>query len=209
MTSPSLRLLGLLVVALLALWLLLAGGDRVLGLDTGKLGFAALVTLAWGSLYAVYRLPRGEADAAIAPGEWQAWIGLVFMAQLLAYLLLKSDVLIHAPVLHNVQARTVGNHVVMLFVAWLVISQLMKARWQDKVQEDERDREIARVAASWSSGALTFCVIGVAVTLGLSPAEKMAWATPPAIAHMLVYALLWAGLISHAAAAIQYWRDRH
>lgn len=209
MTSPSLRLLGLLVVALLALWLLLAGGDRVLGLDTGKLGFAALVTLAWGSLYAVYRLPRGEADAAIAPGEWQAWIGLVFMAQLLTYLLLKSDVLLHAPVWHNVQARTVGNHVVMLFVAWLVISQVMKARWQDKVQEDERDREIARVAASWSSGALTFCVIGVAVTLGLSPAEKVAWATPPAIAHMLVFALLSAGLISHAAAAIQYWRDRH
>jgi len=209
MNSSSWRLLGLLVMALAAVWLLLAGGDRVLGLDTGKLGFASLVTLTWGSLYAVYRLPRGEADAAIAPGEWQAWVGLVFMAQLVAYLLLKSDALIHATASHNPHARVVGNHMVMLLVAWLVISQVMKARWRGTVQEDERDRQIARVAARWGSGALTFSVIGVAVTLGLSPAEKLAWATPPMVAHMLVFALLWAGLIEHAAAAIQYWRDRH
>lgn len=60
---------GLAAIALPALWLLLAGPERVLGFDTGKLGMALLVTAAWTSLFALSRLPRGEGEAAIAPGE--------------------------------------------------------------------------------------------------------------------------------------------
>src|SRR5690606_41941296 len=83
---------GLAAIALPALWLLLAGPERVLGFDTGKLGMALLVTAAWTSLFALSRLPRGEGEAAIAPGEWKAWIGTGFMLVAVAYLLSNADV---------------------------------------------------------------------------------------------------------------------
>jgi hypothetical protein len=54
-----------------------------------------------------------------------------------------------------------------------------------------------------------FCVIAIAVTLGLSSPEKLLWATPLAVANMLVLALVWSTLFEHAAAAVHYWRDRH
>lgn len=49
---------GLLLVAGLALWLLLAGPGRVLGIDTGNAGMLLLITTAWLSLYAIQRMPR-------------------------------------------------------------------------------------------------------------------------------------------------------
>src|SRR3546814_587868 len=70
----------LLLVAGLALWLLLAGPSQLLGLDTGKAGMALLVTAAWVLLFAAQSLPRGDLDRAASPGEWKAWIGVVFMA---------------------------------------------------------------------------------------------------------------------------------
>src|SRR3546814_19234763 len=79
----------LLLVAGLALWLLLAGPSQLLGLDTGKAGMALLVTAAWVLLFAAQSLPRGDLDRAASPGEWQAWIGVVFMALAVAYFLAK------------------------------------------------------------------------------------------------------------------------
>ncbi|PKM09970.1 MAG: hypothetical protein CVV15_07345 [Gammaproteobacteria bacterium HGW-Gammaproteobacteria-5] len=209
MVRRSQAFFGLAAVAVLALWLAFAAPEQILGIDTGKTGFALLVIVGWLALYVLHRMPGSASAPMISPGEWRAWIGLLFMAQILGYLLWKSDVLINAPLLHNPHARAVGNHVAMLFIAWLVVSQVMKSRWRGEVQEDERDREIGRIAANWGSGALTLCVIGVMVTLGLSPAERLNWATPMMVAHMLLFALLWATLIEHAVAAIQYWHDRH
>lgn len=45
------------------------------------------------------------------------------------------------------------------------------------------------------------------MALGLSPPEKLVWATPLAVANMLVFALVWSSLFEHAAAAVHYWRD--
>ncbi|HQY37583.1 MAG TPA: hypothetical protein PLI00_13445, partial [Pseudomonadota bacterium] len=93
-------------------------------------------------------------------------------------------------------------------VVWAVIAQVMRWRWKERVQEDERDRQIERHAADWGHGALVFCVIGLAAMLALSPQSRLAWATPIVTAHLLVFALLWGSIVEHAASAIAYWRDR-
>ncbi|MGI8560264.1 MAG: hypothetical protein ACR2J7_02255 [Luteimonas sp.] len=192
-----------------ALWLLLAGPKALLGIDTGKLGFAMLETTAWVILYALYRVPRGDLDAAISPGEWRAWIGLVFMAQVIGYLLARFHVFSGPPLLENPAARAVGTHVVMLVVAWSILSRVLAARWAGKVQEDERDREIAVRASGWGRGVLVFCVIGLAVLFAFSGEARLAWATPLVTAHLLVFALLWGALVEYAASAAMYWRDRY
>jgi len=43
----------------------------------------------------------------------------------------------------------------------------------------------------------------------LSPIEQLTWAKPPMVAHLLIFSLLWAGLVENVVATIQYWRDRH
>ncbi len=53
-----------------------------------------------------------------------------------------------------------------------------------------------------------FVVIGLAVMLAFSPADRLAWATHFMIANLLVFALMWGWLCEYAAAAVMYWRDR-
>lgn len=207
MVLPRWGFAGLLAVAAIALWLLLAGPARVLGFDAGNAGMALLVATAWAALWAIQRMPRAG-DDAVAPGEWRAWIGLGFMLAALAYSLAKADVLSAAPIFENPDARAVGRNIAMLVVAWIVLSAVLRGRSDGAVQEDERDREIERNASGWARGALTLCVIGVAVMLALSPSAKLAWATPPAIANLLVFALLWSSVVEHAVTAISYVRDR-
>lgn len=198
----------LLLVAGLSLWLLLAGPERLLGFDTGKAGMVLLVTVAWVSLYAAGQLPRGEFERTASPGEWKARIGMVFMAIAIAYFLGKVRVFQGAAVPFNPEAAAVGRNLVLLLVAWAVLSGIVAARWKGEVQEDERDREIARLAGGWGRGALVACVVGIAVMLAFSPAERLQWASHLMIANLLVFALMWSCLFEYAAAAVAYWRDR-
>ncbi len=198
----------LLLVAGLSLWLLLAGPERLLGFDAGKAGMALLVTVAWVSLYAAGRLPRGEFERTASPGEWKARIGAAFMAVAIAYFLAKAQAFQGAPVPLNPEAAAIGRNLVLLLVAWAVLSGIVAARWKGEVQEDERDREIARLAGGWGRGALVVCVVGIAVMLTFSPADRLQWASHLMIANLLVLALMWSCLFEYAAAAVAYWRGR-
>lgn len=51
-------------------------------------------------------------------------------------------------------------------------------------------------------------MIGVAVMLGISPARKLEWATPIAIANLLIFALIWSCFVEYVVTALSYWRDR-
>jgi uncharacterized membrane protein len=199
----------LLLVAGFALWLLLAGPSKLLGIDTGQAGTALLVTVAWVSLLAIQKMPRGDFERAVSPGEWKAWSGLVFMAVAILYFLSKRHVFQGAAIPYNPEAAAVGRNLVLLLVAWTVLSRVIASRRKDEVQEDERDREIARQAVGWGRGALGFCVVAIAVTLAFSPGHRLEWATHLMIANMLVFALMWGCLFEYAAAAVAYWRDRH
>lgn len=207
MRMRSWHVAGLAAIALPALWLLLAAPEKVLGFDSGKSGMALLVTAAWGSLLALSMLPRGEGESAVSPGEWRAWIGAGFLLAAVAYFLSKADVFAGAS-FGSHAAQAVARNLVMLLIAWAVLSQVMASRWKGTVQEDERDREIAARAAGWGRGALVFCLIGIAVMLGFSPPRKLQWATHFMIANLLVLALMWGWLVECAATALMYRHDR-
>lgn len=204
MKRLPLRLLASLLAAAGALWLMIAGSGQLLGFDLGQLGSVALVTVAWVSLYQLGHGSSGALDEAVSPGEWRAWIGLAFMLAAVIYFFAKlplfgSD---------NPDARVVVRNLVTLGIAWAVLGQVLASRWQGKVQEDERDREILQHASQWGRGALVFLVIGLAVTLGFSPAARLAWATPFLLANLLILGLMLAWLVEYAAIGAQYWRDR-
>lgn len=200
---------GLILVAGLGLWLLLAGPPKLLGIDTGNAGVVLLMGTVWISLYAIGRMPRGALDAAASPGEWKAWTGVAFMAIAIAYFVAKAHVFRDGTAWNNPDAGIVGRNLVMLLIAWTVLSSVMSSRWKGAVQEDERDREIAAQASGWGRGAMMFWVIGIALLLGFSPPEKLQWATHLMIANLLVSALMWGFLCEYAATAVYYWRDRH
>ena len=201
--------LALLVSAGLALWLLLAGPSKVLGFDPGKLGMVLLVATAWISLYSVSQIPKGELEAVVSPGEWRAWVGTGFMLVAIVYFLSKASVFEHGPAWGNPDASAVARNLVMLLIAWAVLSSVMSTRWKGVVQEDERDREIEKQASGWGRGALVAVIIGLAVMLGFSPAAKLEWASHFMIANLLVFALMWGWLCEYAATAVMYVRDRH
>lgn len=197
----------LAAIALPALWLLLAGPERVVGVDSGNLGMFLLITAAWTSLLALSRLPRGEGEAVIAPGEWKAWIGTGFMLVALAFFVSKRDLFVGVAAEHDA-ARAVVRSLVMLMVAWLVLSRVIASRWQGVVEEDERDREIEARAGGWGRATLVVAIIVLAVLLGFSPPDRLAWATHFSIANLLVFALMLAWLAEHAATAVIYLADR-
>jgi uncharacterized membrane protein len=137
----------LLLAAACATWLLLAGPDRVLGIDAGNLGVALLMTVSWISLIAVARRRQDDVESTIAPGEWRAWIALAFTAVIAAYALVHAGAFQGPSLWQNPDAQRVGRTIALLVVAWLILFAVLGARWKGRVQEDERDREIEKRAA--------------------------------------------------------------
>jgi len=198
----------LVLVAGCALWLLLAGPERLLGLHTGNVGMVLLIGSAWGLLYAVSRLSPEALTNAASPAEWRARIGAGFTLVAIAYFLAHIHVFNDAPFPRNHGASAVARNLVLLLIAWTVLSQVLASRFKGTIEADERDREIAIQAAGWGRGALIFCVIGIAVMLSFTPAARLEWATPLMIGNVLVFALMWGWLCEYAATLIFYTHDR-
>jgi hypothetical protein len=196
----------LVLAAGLSFWLLLAGPERVLGVDLGGFGIGLAALAAWYAIHVLSTTPRGAWDERVAPGEGRAWVGLAFTLLVAGYLLAKHALIASADDFRDL--GRIGRNVGLLIAVWLVIAQVLRWRWKGRVQEDERDRQIERHAADWGHGATIFCVIGVAVMLVLTPAPRLAWATPIATAQLLVFAVLWGSIVEFTAALIAYWRDR-
>lgn len=198
----------LVVVAAAGLWSLLAGPSKLLGIDTGNAGVALLVTVTWVSLYAIGRMPNGDLDRAISPGEWRAWIAFGFTAAIAAYAIANAHLFQGAPLWQNPDANRVGRNIALLAIAWVILTQVLQARWRGKVQEDERDRAIEARAGNWARMTLSVYAIGLALLFGFSPASKLDWAPPPMVAHLLIVGLILSCLVEYAVTALSYWRDR-
>ena len=198
----------LLAVAGVGLWVLLAGAESLFGMDLGGVGFAVLVLSAWSALHAVWRLSLTDAELEVSPAEWKAWIGTAFMGAALVYFIARIHVFQTPGLADSPEARDVGRNLVLLLVAWTVLSSTIGRRWKDRVQEDERDREIEREAARWSRHAVTAMIVVLAVLLGISPAERLQWATFPVIANLLVLVLMVGSLVDNGASALRHWLDR-
>lgn len=203
------RWIGALLAAGLMLWALLAWSGPLFGVDLGYLGVMVLVAVAALALHAASRLQVPQVEHAISPGEWRAWIGVGFMLVALFYFGTNLQAMRAVDAPQAVHFNGIARKLVMLLVAWAILSQWLVSRWKDRVQADERDRIIEGEAASWGQGALVFSVAALAVMFGFSPAHRLQWATPLMIAHLLVFALMWGWLVEYVASAVMYWRDRH
>ena len=201
------QVVGLAAIALPALWLLLASPEQVLGVDSGHAGMVLLVTAAWTSLLALSRLPRGAHERAIAPAEWKAWIGTCFMLLAMVFLAMRAELFLGASADRHT-AQAVVRSLVMLLVAWVVLWQVLAARWKGAVDEDERDREIALRASTHGRRALVGSGIALALLLGFSPEDRLAWATHFSIANLLLFGLMLGWLVEYTATALMYLSDR-
>src|SRR5690606_11295564 len=112
MHTRSWQVAALAAIALPALWLLLAGPDRLLGIEGDHVGMVLLVTAAWTSLLALSKLPRGEDEATIAPAEWRAWSGTGFMGVAVAYFVGNVEMLAGGPA--DRAARAMATNLVLL-----------------------------------------------------------------------------------------------
>ena len=207
--SPRTQLIACLLLAGVGLALFFSGEYRDIPFPAGWIGTFLFVAGVWFCVDAVHRIPHSEEEAMVAPGEWQAWIGVAFVGAVIAASLLNADAFRpELPIGRNPDAGAVGRHIGMLFVAWLVLAHVLKQRWAGKVVADERDARIELVASQWARGATTVCVIGVAVMLGFNDTERLREFSYPFIAQMLMLALLWGLWFDQLVAALLYWRDR-
>lgn len=206
MRWPKWGLAGVVGLAMVAFWILLAGPREILGIELGGFGIGLSALVAWAAIHGITAAPRGELDENVSPGEWKAWIGLAFSLLVTGYLITKGQLIASTTDPHDLSR--IGRNVVMLLIAWAVVQQVLERRWKDKVLADERDREIAVRAAEWGRAGTMFAVTGIALLLALSPAEKLVWASHLAIAHMLVFTLIWGAIVEYAGTAVLHWRDR-
>lgn len=207
--SPRNQLIACLVLAGVGLALFFGGEHRDLGLPLGWVGTVLFIAAVWFCVDAVHRIPHSEDEAAIAHGEWQAWIGVAFVGAVIVASLLRADEFLpQVPISQNPDAGAAGRGIGTLFVAWLVLAYVLKERWAGKVLADERDTQIELIASQWGRCATAFCIIGIAVLLGFSDTERLREFSFPFIAQMLMLALLWGLWFDQLVAAILYWRDR-
>lgn len=206
MRWPKWGLAGLVALAGVSFWILLAGPEEILGLDLGKFSIGVSALVAWAAVHGITVAPRGELDEVVSPGEWRAWVGLGFTSLVAGYLIAKSGVIAGAGDLRDL--GKVGGNVVLLLIAWAVVGQALRWRWKGRVLEDERDREIEVLAVGRARNVLLTLVIMLALKLAFTPAAELAWATPLALAHLLVFGVVVHTLAEYAATVHAYWRDR-
>lgn len=206
---PRTRLIACLVLAGAGLALFFSGDYRDIPFPLGWFGTFLFVAAVWSCVDLVNRVPHSDEEAAIAPGEWQAWVGAAFVGAVLVATLLRMHLFLpEVPIGRNPDAAAAGRGIGMLFVAWVVLAHVLKRRWAGRVLQDERDARIALVAGQWARTATSVCVVGIAVMLAFSDTGRLRDFSYPYIAQLLVQALLWGLWFEQVAAAVLYWRDR-
>lgn len=193
-------------LAALAAWLQLGGVGQVAGVDAGSLGFALAVLLGLAAVHVLMTWPRSGFDEAISPGEWRAWGGLAAMVLVMAGVVVESGELLGT--LMPGDGERIGRRILLAMVVLAAAGWLVDRRWKQRVQSDERDREIGARGVVWGRAALALSVFSLMLLLAASPAERLAWATHHAIAHLLVYAIVLGFVVEYAYAVVRYWRDR-
>ena len=207
--APRLQLCAGLLLAGAGYLVFSESSGNVLGMPPGVVGSLLFFPGVWGCALAIRRLPGSDAELSIAPGEWQAWLGLVFVGSILGSVLATADVFAaQVPVGANPRALAAGRVIGCMFVAWVVLGAILRRRWRGSVLEDERDVQIARRASDSGRWMTVAGVVAMAVMLGFSPTQRLQQFSYPWIAQLLMAALLAGALVEHGVAAWLYWRDR-
>lgn len=210
--SRTLRYVVLIPLSVLAFYVLLLKPD----IDLGWPGGLALLAGAWLIWYLLWSTLQESAAAAkvdesvapVSPGEQRAWIGLVFTVAILIYYVLRSPQMVALDGSMAREASAIGKNIGMLVIAWLVVMQVLRKRWQDTVESDERDQRIEARASGWARIGLSMFALGLAITFAFSPAAYLAWAKPMVISNVLMMGLIGSCLLEYLVTGLSYWRDR-
>ena len=198
-----------LVLAGIGLALFFTGEYRDLPLPLGWVGMFLFVAAVWFSVAQLHAVPPSDQEAQVAPGEWQAWVGVAFAGAVIVALVLKAEMFLpQLPIHRNPEIGAAGKSIGTLFVAWLVLAHVLKQRWAGRVQADERDARIALVAGQWARYAAAGGVVVIAVLLGFSDTDRLREFSYPFIAQMLMLALLGGLWVEQLVMAVLYRRDR-
>ena len=198
-----------LVLAGIGLALFFTGEYRDLPLPLGWVGMFLFVAAVWFSVAQLHAVPPSDQEAQVAPGEWQAWVGVAFAGAVIVALVLKAEMFLpQLPIHRNPEIGAAGKSIGTLFVAWLVLAHVLKQRWAGRVQADERDARIELVAGQWARYAAAGGVVVIAVLLGFSDTERLREFSYPFIAQMLMLALLGGLWVEQLVMAVLYRRDR-
>ena len=208
----SLRYAVLIPLSVLAFYVLFVLPD----IDLGWPGGLAMLGAAWLVWYLLWATMQESAAAAktdeatvpVSPGEQRAWIGLIFTAVILLYYALHGSQMVAADGTMAPEASAIGKHIGLLVVGWLVVMQLLRKRWRDTVEEDERDRGIQARANSWARTGLSVFVLGIAVMFAFSPLDHLQWAKPMTLSNLMMTGLIASSLLEYAVTGVAYWRDR-
>lgn len=210
--SRALRYVVLIPLSALAFYVLFVLPD----IDLGWPGGLAMLGGAWLVWYLLWATVQESAAAAttdesaapVSPGEQRAWIGLIFTVAILVYYALRSSQMVAADGSMAPEASAIGRHIGMLVVAWLVVMSVLRRRWHDTVEQDERDRQIEARAGGWARLGLSVFMIALAVMFAFSPLDRLAWANPMTISNLLMTGLIASCLLEYAVTGVAYWRDR-
>lgn len=213
MMKPSLRYLVLVPLSVLAFFVLFVLPD----IDLGWPGGLAVLGGAWLVWYLLWVTLRQSAAAArlndavaiASTGEQQAWIGLIFTAAILVYYALRAGQMVAPDGSRAPEAAAIGGHIGFLVIAWLVTMQMLRRRWRNTVDWDERDRMISARASDWARYGLSLLVFSIAVMFAFSPLDRLQWAQPMAISNLIMFALIGSSLLEYAVTGVAYWRSRH
>lgn len=209
----SLRYAVLIPLSVLAFYVLFVLPDMDLGI-AGGVAVLLGAWVVWYLLWKTMREPGGTAavddtKAPISPGEQQAWIGLIFTAAILVYYALRGGQMVAADGTMAREASAIGQHIGFLVAAWAIVMSVLRKRWLDAVEKDERDRAIQARATSWARCGLVVLGLALAVTFAFSPLDQLQWAKPMVISNLLMAGLIASSALEYAVTGVTYWRDRH
>lgn len=199
----------LLVISFLAAVATLLGpAERVLGVDLGPTGAAVFVLSVAGGMCLLAK--RGDEVFAehMSVTERRAWIGVGFLAIILANFTLGMMALAD----HGEPPQRIGDfqarfpaRLGLLIGAWLFCASLIGD--DDPFETDERDLRHQHRADRAANLMLNLIVIGAAVMLISVPRDALSlWLSPIVLANVLIGVLIFRALVEHVVLAVSYRR---
>jgi hypothetical protein len=205
---------GVLALALTgALACLFAPDQNVWGLNLGSLGATVFGFTLWVGAWLFARYPERIFAAAWSIAERRAWTAVVFVLLIfIAYLRFMWSVagMPEVPATFgDLPSQHFIANLVVLFIAWAVVSSAIRGKEPDVIEADERDRRLRSSADHIGDWALTILICWCAGLLAFQPAERLTWWLAPLIAaNVLIGILIVKTLIEHAYLVGRYAWDR-
>ena len=206
---------GVLALALTGALASLFGLDQSLwGLNLGSLGATVFGLTLWFGAWLFARYPDRIFASEWSIAERRAWTALVFVLLILLSYLRFMWALAAMPevpaTFRDLPAEQFIANLVVLFIAWAVVSSSLRGKQPDVIEADERDLRLRGAADHVGDWALTILVGWCAGLLAFQPAERLTWWLAPLIAaNVLIGILIAKTLVEHVYLVGRYaWERR-